>query len=98
MAADVCNDMLAASEAALKWLNVSLDIFEDNEAEDDPDKSRGIGEAPCDEQYDKEIWPPPPPDAEVTGVEWTRPAEVAWITDPMPCVGGVATKSPAKTF
>ena len=67
-------------------------MSEESNEEDELLISNGRGEVPDEERKECEICPPPPTAAEVTGVEWTRPAEVAWITDPE----GVPTKLAAK--
>ena len=85
-------DLLPASLAALKWWKVPLDMSEESSEEEELVISKGRGEAPDEERKEGEICPPPPTEAEVTGVEWTRPAEVAWITDPE----GVPTKLATK--
>ena len=77
-AAEACMDLLAASLAALKCSTVPLDMSDDNIDDDDPDSNNGMGDDPEDEQKDGEICPAPA--EEVTGVEWTRPADVDWIT------------------
>ena len=89
-------DMLPASLAALKWWNVPLDMSEESIEEEESVINRGMGEAPEEEQKEGEICPPPPTGADVTGVEWTRPIEVDWITDPIPAEEGVPTKFATK--
>ena len=75
---EACRDLLAASLAALKCSTSPLDISDDNIDDDDPDNNDGMGEDPEDEQKDGETCPTPAED--VTGVEWTRPTDVDWIT------------------
>ena len=86
-------DLLPASLAALKWWKVPLDMSEESNEEEELVISRGKGDAPDEERKEGEICPPPPKEAEVTGVEWTRPTEVDWIT---PADEGVPTKLATK--
>ena len=51
------------------------------EEDEELDNKLGMGEAPFEEQKEREIPPLPPPTADITGVEYIGCTEVVWITD-----------------